>query len=340
MKEEIAKLKKELTERLQEALDVESVNNIRVEFLGKKGKITGLLKKLKDLPPEEKPAAGKLINELKRWAQNLVEEKLEKVKLEAQEAAFRRERVDITLPGRAPDLGAYHPVATVMNEIIDVFVRMGFEVAEGPDIEDDYHNFQALNIPPEHPARDMQDTFYVDRENYLLRTHTSPVQIRVMEQQRPPIHIIAPGKVYRRDADLTHTPMFHQVEGLLVDRDVTFSDLKGTLSLFARKIFGPETMVRFRPSFFPFTEPSVEMDIQCVICGGEGCRVCKYTGWLEILGAGMVDPEVFKYVDIDPEKYTGFAFGMGVERIAMLKYGIDDIRLLFENNLRFLSQFK
>ncbi len=340
MKEEIAKLKKELTERLQEALDVESVNNIRVEFLGKKGKITGLLKKLKDLPPEEKPAAGKLINELKRWAQNLVEEKLEKVKLEAQEAAFRRERVDITLPGRAPDLGAYHPVATVMNEIIDVFVRMGFEVAEGPDIEDDYHNFQALNIPPEHPARDMQDTFYVDRENYLLRTHTSPVQIRVMEQQRPPIHIIAPGKVYRRDADLTHTPMFHQVEGLLVDRDVTFSDLKGTLSLFARKIFGPETRVRFRPSFFPFTEPSVEMDIQCVICGGEGCRVCKYTGWLEILGAGMVDPEVFKYVDIDPEKYTGFAFGMGVERIAMLKYGIDDIRLLFENNLRFLSQFK
>ena len=227
-----------------------------------------------------------------------------------------------------------------MNEIIDVFERMGFEIAEGPDIEDDYHNFQALNIPPEHPARDMQDTFYVEKEGFLLRTHTSPVQIRVMEKQEPPIHIIAPGKVYRRDADLTHTPMFHQVEGLLVDTDVTFADLKGTLTLFAKEIFGSDTTVRFRPSFFPFTEPSVEMDIQCVICGGKGCRVCQYTGWLEILGAGMVDPEVFKYVGIDPEKYTGFAFGMGVERIAMLKYGIDDIRLLFENNLRFLNQFK
>ncbi len=340
MKEEINKIKEDLTKKLESAFDVNTVDGIRVEFLGKKGRITSLLKNLKNLPPEDRPIAGKLINELKGWAQALIEEKLESVKREAREASFKKERVDVTLPGRAPDLGAYHPVATVMNEIIDVFIKMGFEVAEGPDIEDDYHNFQALNIPPEHPARDMQDTFYVEKKNYLLRTHTSPVQIRVMETQHPPIHIIAPGKVYRRDADLTHTPMFHQVEGLLVDTDVTFSDLKGTLALFAREIFGSETKVRFRPSFFPFTEPSVEMDIQCVICGGEGCRVCQYTGWLEILGAGMVDPEVFKYVGIDPDQYTGFAFGMGVERIAMLKYGIDDIRLLFENNLRFLSQFR
>ncbi len=340
MKEEISRVKEELEEKLKKVSTLKDLNNLRVEYLGKKGKVTLLLKKLRDIPPDERPVFGKLINDLKLWTQEKLEEYFEIVRKRVQEEKFKSERVDITLPGRAPDLGAYHPVHTTMAEIIDVFVRMGFEVAEGPDIEDDYHNFQALNIPPEHPARDMQDTFYVDRENFLLRTHTSPVQIRTMEKQRPPIHIIAPGKVYRRDADLTHTPMFHQVEGLLVDVDVTFADLKGTLTMFAREIFGPETRVRFRPSFFPFTEPSVEMDIQCVICGGKGCRVCKYTGWLEILGAGMVDPEVFKYVDIDPDKYTGFAFGMGVERIAMLKYGIDDIRLLFENNLRFLSQFR
>ncbi len=340
MKEEVSEIKTELEKKLEQVAGPDSLNSLKVEYLGKKGRITSLLKALRELPPSERPEAGKLVNELKVWAQRRFEEYFEILRKNLQKERFRRERVDITLPGRAPDLGAFHPVATVMNEIISVFTRMGFEVAEGPDIEDDYHNFQALNIPPEHPARDMQDTFYLDRENYLLRTHTSPVQIRVMEKQKPPIHIIAPGKVYRRDADLTHTPMFHQVEGLLVDTDVTFADLKGTLTLFAREIFGPDTKVRFRPSFFPFTEPSVEMDIQCVICGGKGCRVCQFSGWLEILGAGMVDPEVFKYVGIDPEKFQGFAFGMGVERIAMLKYRIDDIRLLFENNLRFLSQFK
>ena len=340
MKEEIYRIKIELEDKLKNITDLDSLNLLKVEYLGKKGKITTLLKSLRELPSSERPEAGKLINELKGWANAKFEEYLDIVKENVRKERFRQERVDITLPGRSPDLGAFHPVATVMNEVISVFTRIGFEVAEGPDVEDDYHNFQALNIPPEHPARDMQDTFYLDKENYVLRTHTSPVQIRVMEKQKPPIHIIAPGKVYRRDADLTHTPMFHQVEGLLVDTDVTFSDLKGILTLFAQEIFGSDTKVRFRPSFFPFTEPSVEMDIQCVICGGKGCRVCQYTGWLEILGAGMVDPEVFKYVDIDPEKFSGFAFGMGVERIAMLKYGINDIRLLFENNLRFLSQFK
>ena len=298
------------------------------------------MKILGKLPAEEKPVAGKQINELKKFSSSAIDKKEQEIAVLEKKKKAEKEKIDITLPGRNPEIGSYHPIAIVMQELIETFEEIGFNVAEGPDIEDDYHNFQALNLPPEHPARDMQDTFYISQQKYLLRTHTSPVQIRTMENQTPPIHIIAPGTVYRRDADITHSPMFHQIEGLLVDKTSSFSDLKGILSIFAKKTFGEDTKVRFRPSFFPFTEPSAEMDIQCVICHGEGCRVCKQTGWLEILGAGMVDPEVLKAVDLNPDEYKGFAFGMGVERIAMLKYGLDDIRLLFENNLRVLSQFK
>ncbi|MBI3599955.1 MAG: phenylalanine--tRNA ligase subunit alpha, partial [Nitrospinae bacterium] len=245
---------------------------------------------------------------------------------------------DITLPGRLPDIGSIHPLTKVLNEVVDIFIGMGFTIEEGPEIELDYYNFEALNIPKDHPARDMQDTFYIT-DDVILRTHTSPVQVRTMERRPPPLKIIAPGKVYRCDADITHSPMFHQVEGFMVDKDITFGDLKGMLELFVHQFFGKDIALRFRPSFFPFTEPSAEVDIQCVICKGSGCRVCKGTGWLEILGSGMIDPAVFSYVKYDPEEWTGFAFGMGIERIAMLKYGVDDIRLFFENDLRFLKQF-
>ena len=337
---EIEELKSLLVDKLTQIGSIEDIKNLKVEFLGKKGKITQLLKIVGTLPVEEKPLAGKLINELKKFSTSEIDKKEKEIYSLEKIKKAEKEKVDVTLPGRKPEIGSYHPVAIVMKELIDIFVEIGFQVAEGPNIEDDYHNFQALNLPPEHPARDMQDTFYISEQKYLLRTHTSPVQIRTMENRNPPIHIIAPGTVYRRDADITHSPMFHQIEGLLVDKESSFSDLKGILSIFARKTFGKDTKVRFRPSFFPFTEPSAEMDIQCVICHGEGCRVCKQTGWLEILGAGMVDPEVLKAVDLNPSEYKGFAFGLGVERIAMLKYGLDDIRLLFENNLRVLSQFK
>ena len=293
---------------------------------------------MRELAPEDRPAFGRMVNELKSLVERLLEDKEKELKELEKLKKLESERVDITLPGRLPAIGGVHPITLVMEEIVDVFRSMGFQVAEGPEVEDDYHNFEALNIPPDHPARDMQDTFYI-KEGILLRTHTSPVQIRVMTKYPLPIRIIAPGKVYRRDFDVSHTPMFHQVEGLLVDRDVTFAELKGTLEEFARRIFGEGTKVRFRPSYFPFTEPSAEMDIGCVICGGEGCRVCKGTGWLEILGCGMVDPEVFRSVGYDVSQVTGYAFGLGVERIAMLKFGIDDIRLFFENDLRFLRQF-
>ena len=338
MREVLEQIKERAISELSKLEDLKSLKEFKVKFLGKKGEVTQLVKRLKEVAPEERPVIGRLINEIKQLLESRIAEKEKELKELEKQRRFEKERIDVTLPGRFPAFGLKHPIVQVMEEVVDVFRSMGFQVAEGPEIEEDYYNFEALNIPPDHPARDMQDTFYVS-DRVLLRTHTSPVQIRVMKKYPLPIRIIAPGRVYRRDFDVSHTPMFHQVEGLLVDEGVTFAELKGTLQEFARRIFGEETKVRFRPSFFPFTEPSAEMDIGCVICGGEGCRVCKGTGWLEILGCCMVDPEVFKSVGYDTEKVTGYAFGLGVERIAMLKFGIDDIRLFFENDLRFLSQF-
>jgi phenylalanyl-tRNA synthetase alpha chain len=290
------------------------------------------------LPESERPRVGAAANEAKRELEALVESRLSQTREAERRQQRARTRLDLTLPGRRPAQGSLHPLTIVNDEIIAIFVGLGFTVAEGPEVEDDYHNFAALNFPDDHPARDMQDTFYVG-EDALLRTHTSPVQIRAMKAQRPPVRIICPGRVYRRDADITHSPMFHQVEGLAVDRNVSMGELKGTLELFARAMFGPRSKIRFRPSFFPFTEPSAEVDVLCFLCGGSGCRVCSQTGWLEILGSGMVHPHVLRNVGYDPEEVTGWAFGMGVERIAMLKYGVDDIRLFFENDLRFLRQF-
>ena len=320
------------------AADLQALDQLRVEYLGKKGVLTEQMKALGQLSAEERPAAGQLINQAKAEVQQAIEVRkqgLEKAKLNARLAS---ETIDVSLPGRGQQRGGLHPVSITMERIEGLFAQLGFSVAEGPEIEDDFHNFTALNIPETHPARAMHDTFYFDAHT-LLRTHTSPVQVRVMEGNQPPLRVIAPGRVYRCDSDLTHTPMFHQVEGLLVDEQVSFADLKGILDDFLRNFFEQELKVRFRPSYFPFTEPSAEADIQCVICGGEGCRVCSHTGWLEVLGCGMVHPEVFKQVGIDSERYTGFAFGMGVERLAMLRYGVNDLRLFFENDLRFLQQF-
>jgi phenylalanyl-tRNA synthetase alpha chain len=293
------------------------------------------MKKLGALPSDERPVVGKMANQIKGKLSKRIEAVREDI---AGATAAQGTFFDVTLPGRKPLLGSLHPITLIIKEVCGILTRMGFRVVKGPNVEVDYYNFEALNLPKDHPARDMQDTFYVS-ENIVLRTHTSPIQIRVMETQKPPVSIIAPGKVYRRDSDVSHTPMFHQVEGLLVDRDVSFGDLKGTLTSFLHEMFGSNTKLRFRPSFFPFTEPSAEVDIQCVICGGEGCRTCSHTGWLEILGSGMVDPAVYGFVNYDAELYSGFAFGMGIERIAMLKYGIDDIQLFFRNDMRFLSQF-
>jgi phenylalanyl-tRNA synthetase alpha chain len=293
------------------------------------------MKRLGELSPEERPEAGQAVNRLKSDLTRRFEETRERILSQKEEDGSL---LDVTLPGREPLRGHPHPITQVSLEICDIFRRMGFKVVEGPEVELDYYNFEALNIPADHPARDMQDTFYVS-DRVLLRTHTSPMEVRVMERQSPPVRIISPGKVYRRDSDVTHTPMFHQVEGLLVDKGVTFGDLKGTLTSFVHQMFGKETALRFRPSFFPFTEPSAEVDIRCVICRGKGCRTCKNTGWLEILGSGMNDPAIYAFVDYDPEVYSGFAFGMGIERVAMLKYGIDDIQLFYRNDMRFLRQF-
>jgi phenylalanyl-tRNA synthetase alpha chain len=311
---------------------------VRIKYLGRSGALTQILKSLGTLPAEERPLVGAAANEAKRDLEALLDVRLGEM-LEAERRRQReRARPDLTLPGRRPPRGTLHPLTRVREEIVSVFMGLGFSVAEGPQIETDFYNFEALNIPRDHPARDMQDTFYLSPET-LLRTHTSPVQIRTMRAQKPPVRIIVPGVVYRRDADITHSPMFHQVEGLAVDTNVTMADLKGTLELFARELFGPRSKIRFRPSFFPFTEPSAEVDVLCFLCGGDGCRVCKQSGWLEILGSGMVHPHVLRNVGYDPEAVTGWAFGMGIERIAMLKYGVDDIRLFFENDLRFLRQF-
>jgi len=322
---------------IAEARSASDLEQVRVRVLGRSGELTGLLRSLGALPAAERPRVGQEANLAKGQVEALIAEKSSALKHAEREQALGAERLDPTLPGRATAPGAIHPVSRVQAEIVEIFEGLGFSVAEGPEIETDYYNFSALNFPPDHPARDMQDTFHVSSDA-LLRTHTSPVQIRTMKAQRPPVRYIFPGKVYRRDADITHSPMFHQVEGLAVDRHVTMADLKATLELFARQMFGPRSRLRFRPSFFPFTEPSAEADVLCFLCGGVGCRVCK-DGWLEILGSGMVHPNVLRNVGYDPEEVTGWAFGMGVDRVAMLKYGIDDIRLLFESDLRFLQQF-
>jgi phenylalanyl-tRNA synthetase alpha chain len=324
--------------QVEKAPDLATLDQLRVQFLGKKGVLTEQLKQLGSLPVDERKKVGQEINRAKKTLQEAIQARrdvLQAAKLEAQLAA---ERIDVTLPGRGQARGGLHPITQILSKIENLFTQIGFQVKEGPEIEDNYHNFEALNIPAHHPARAMHDTFYFDA-NTLLRTHTSPVQIRVMKNEQPPLKIIAPGRVYRCDSDLTHTPMFHQIEGLMVDTDVTFADLKGILDDFLKNFFERDLDVRFRPSYFPFTEPSAEVDVQCVSCGGKGCRVCKQSGWLEVLGCGMVHPNVFNSVNIDNDKYTGFAFGMGVERLAMLYYGVNDLRLFFDNDLRFLRQF-
>jgi len=315
--------------------DLKKLEQVRVRYLGRKGELAQLFKQMGGVSDEDRPAAGKLLNEAKIALEELVATAVARAK---DRLLVQRERFDVTAPGRVPMRGRLHPITRTALEVSRIFNWLGFETVEGPEVELDYYNFEALNIPKDHPARDMQDTFYISEE-VVLRTHTSPLQVRVMEKRKPPIRIIAPGRTYRCDSDVTHTPMFHQVEGLMVGENISFGDLKGILTTFVHQMFGPEIGLRFRPSFFPFTEPSAEVDIQCVMCGGKGCRVCSQTGWLEILGSGMVDPEVFKMVGYDPETVTGFAFGMGIERIAMLKFGIDDLRLFYENDLRFLKQF-
>jgi len=320
------------------ATSLADLDELRVHYLGKSGLLTAQLKQLGKLPKEQRPQAGQAINQAKRQLQEQVEQRRQSLEQQALQQRLSAERIDVTLPGRGQGRGGLHPVTRTLQRIERLFANAGFTVEEGPEIEDDYHNFEALNIPAHHPARAMHDTFYFDA-HMLLRTHTSPVQIRTMERDQPPLKVIAPGRVYRCDSDLTHTPMFHQVEGLLVDRDVSFADLKGVIYDFLQSFFERDLKLRFRPSYFPFTEPSAEVDIECVMCSGDGCRVCGHTGWLEVLGCGMVHPEVFRHVGIDSEEYTGYAFGMGVERLTMLRYGVNDLRLFFENDLRFLQQF-
>ena len=320
------------------AKDITELEAIRVAYLGKKGELTGLLKGLGKLSVEERPAAGAQINLAKEQVQLHLEQRKQALEATGLTEQLLAERIDVTLPGRNGDVGGLHLITQTLERIEQFFTRAGYEVAEGPEIEDDYHNFEALNIPAHHPARAMHDTFYVDA-THVLRTHTSPVQVRTMETQTPPIRIICPGRVYRCDSDLTHTPMFHQVEGLVVDTDVSFADLKGTVDQFLKAFFEDDLPVRFRPSYFPFTEPSAEIDIQCTHCAGKGCRICKNTGWLEVMGCGMVHPSVFEHCKIDTDNYSGFAFGMGVERLAMLRHGVNDLRMFFDNDLRFLRQF-
>ncbi len=337
--QDLSDLIDEAHKAIEVSSDVAALDQVRVAYLGKKGSLTEQLKQLGKLPADERREAGQSINKAKQAVQKAIEARKTALEADALNAKLKAETVDVTLPGRAADVGGLHPVTRTRDRIETLFAQMGFEVAEGPEIEDDYHNFEALNIPSHHPARAMHDTFYFDAHT-LLRTHTSPVQVRVMQEQQPPLRIIAPGRVYRCDSDLTHTPMFHQVEGLFVDDEVSFADLKGTIDAFLKRFFERDDLaVRFRPSYFPFTEPSAEVDIECVMCSGEGCRVCSHTGWLEVMGCGMVHPEVLRHVGIDNEKYAGYAFGMGVERLAMLRYGVNDLRLFFENDLRFLRQF-
>jgi phenylalanyl-tRNA synthetase alpha chain len=323
---------------IEPVASVTDLQQIRTKYTGKKGLLTARLKALSSLTPEERRAAGKTLNEVKDFIEETLKAREVLLREGEQQRRLLTEKIDVTLPGKCTPFGRQHPIAQVLSEIKDIFVSMGFGIEDGPEVELDYYNFEALNIPKDHPARDMQDTFYVSDE-VVLRTHTSPVQVRVMERRKPPLKIIVPGKVYRCDADISHTAMFHQVEGLMVDTAISFSDLKGVLELFIHSFFGKDTPVRFRPSYFPFTEPSAEVDIGCIFCGGRGCRVCKTTGWIEVLGAGLVNPKVFEMAGYNRDDYSGFAFGMGVERLTMLKYSIDDIRLFYENDLRFLAQF-
>ncbi|MDI6731582.1 MAG: phenylalanine--tRNA ligase subunit alpha [Candidatus Margulisbacteria bacterium] len=338
MQEKIKQIESEAIQAINNAQSLPSLDDARVRFLGKNSEFMSLLKSLGDLPIEMRPQAGALLNTVKTKLENALRDKKIVLLQQDQQKKIAAGKIDVTLPGKGIRRGKIHPITQVMEEAKGIFLRLGFEIAEGPDIELEYYNFDGLNIPPHHPSRDMWSTLFI-KDDVLLRTHTSPVQIRVMEKRKPPLAIIAPGRVYRRDYDATHSPVFHQLEGFLVDQHVTFGDLKGTLTEFLRQIFGKDKNVRFRPSFFPFTEPSAEVDVECVMCSGKGCRLCKDTGWLEILGSGMIDPNVFKAVSYDPEKYSGFAFGMGIERIAMLKFGVDNIRLFYENDLRFLEQF-
>lgn len=333
-------LKVEATVAIEAATDAASLEKLRVEWLGKRGRVTDLLKGLGQLSAEERPKAGAEINAVKQLLSALISERKDTLQQAAIAEQLASESLDVTLPGRSEDLGALHPITRTIDRMSEFFVALGFEVVEGPEIEDDYHNFEALNIPAHHPARAMHDTFYID-ETHVLRTHTSGVQIRTMESREAPLRVICPGRVYRCDSDLTHSPMFHQVEGLLIDENVSFGQLKGVIQDFLHAFFEQDSLtVRFRPSYFPFTEPSAEVDIQCVKCAGEGCRICSGTGWLEVMGCGMVHPRVLEMSGVDTERYNGFAFGMGVERLAMLRYGIGDLRLNFENDLRFLAQFR
>jgi phenylalanyl-tRNA synthetase alpha chain len=338
MKQKLTLLKEEAEKSILESGSSKDLEALKIHFLGKKGALTDILKGVGQLTPEERPQIGQMANAIKQGLTSLLEKRSTELSVRELEESLSSDDTDTTLPGTRIGLGQKHPINKVIDEICEIFGQLGFSVIEGPDIETDYYNFEALNIPGDHPARDMHDTFYLNT-GHLMRTHTSPVQIRTMEKEAPPLKIIVPGKVYRVDADTSHSPVFHQIEGLFVDENVTFSELKGALSFFLQALFGTKKKVRFRPSYFPFTEPSTEVDVECVTCSGSGCRLCKKTGWLEILGAGMVHPNVFKSVGYDTEKVKGFAFGMGIERIAMLKYAIDDIRLFYENDLRFLKQF-
>lgn len=337
MQQKLDAIKEEALQLISKVENSDDVNQIKIKYLAKKSELTALMKNVGSLSSEERPQFGKLVNEAKGIIAKELSVKESEIAQKEKDAKLEAEKIDVTLPGKSIKRGTKHPMTTVLEEIKDIFKGLGYTVAEGPEIETDFFNFEALNIPKEHPAREMHDTFYLEEE-FLLRTHTSPVQVHTMLKEQPPIKIIAPGRVYRRDADVSHSPVFHQVEGLYVDENITFADLKGTLQFFINKLFG-DRKIRLRPSYFPFTEPSAEVDVECVLCNGSGCRVCKNTGWLEILGAGMVDPNVFDSVKYDKEKYTGFAFGMGLERITMLKYGIDNIKLFFDNDVRFLKQF-
>lgn len=338
MQEKIQALCRDLESKAQAAATLAQIEQLRVEYLGKKGLISDLLSQIAQVAPADRPQFGKFVNEAKQQAARALDERYAVLQKDELLRRYRSEALDISLPGRRRTWGHAHPLTQVLQEILGIFQSLSFTIADGPEVESDYYNFEALNIPKDHPARDMQDTFYVQGGN-LLRTHTSPVQIHVMEKAKPPMRVVSGGKVYRRDDDITHSPMFHQVEGFLVDENISMADLKGILTLFLSRMFDPKIKIRFRPSFFPFTEPSAEVDISCILCGAKGCRVCSNTGWLEILGAGMIHPAVFKAVGYDREKWSGFAFGMGVERIAMLKYGVGDIRLFYENDQRFLKQF-
>lgn len=336
MKEIIEKLRAKAMEEIAKSDDIEA---LRIKYLGKKGELTALLRGMGSVSPEDRPKIGQLVNELRETIEGEIDQKKKDLSEKALEMKLKAQTIDVTMPGKEIPVGRRHPLAQTEKTMRDVFVGLGFTVAEGPEVEYDYYNFEALNLPKNHPARDTQDTFYIT-DNILLRSQTSPVQVRVMEKQKPPIRIISPGRVYRADpADASHSPIFHQLEGLCVDRGITMSDLKGVLELFAKKMFGENTRVRFRPHHFPFTEPSAEVDVSCFVCGGKGCRLCKGEGWIEILGAGMVHPFVLSNCGIDPEEYSGFAFGVGIERVAMITLGIDDMRLLYENDERFLSQF-